>query len=342
MKGHTMRVIGSVGLVFAAVLAQATPVLAQTAAMLPAQHDVKASGAQHTEAMGMVYETLVEQGIQVVADETAVEKKLIEKGLYAECQSASSCAPKIARWLGVDFVASVVVWTEQSAQKRPQSVAVGLITPEGTSHNGAAAVHEGNLREATRQATLKALQERQAKELGWLEVTSEPKGASVELDGKVSGKTPYKRRVALGKHRLKVSLSGHESHTEEVNVQKKGTASAHVTLTEGQEASSDWWWKYGAPITLAGVGLAGLLVLGGVALFATGCDSEYPSGACRDESELDTTSAVIWGSISGALLVVGGGWLVWNLTQDSDDDAGQGTSAQLRLTPTGAFVQGRF
>ncbi|MCB9667377.1 MAG: hypothetical protein H6715_04560 [Myxococcales bacterium] len=38
----------------------------------------------------------------------------------------------------------------------------------------------------------------------------------------------------------------------------------------------------------------------------------------------------------------GGGWLIWNLTQDSDDDAAQGTAGQLRLKPARAYVRGRF
>ena len=221
-----------------------------------------------------------------------------------------------------------------------------LFTPEGQTHNGVAEVRDGNVKEASRQATLKALQDREAKQLGWLVVQSTPTGASVELDGTPSGKTPYKRMVPVGKHTLKLTAQGYSSQTREVSVSTKGTAVTTLTLEPGDSdddgtGSSDWW-KYGAPITVAGVGLAGLLVLGGVAIFGTGCDSEYPSGACQDESELDTTTAVIWGSISGALLVAGGGWLIWNLSEDSDNDAGQGTTAQLRLTPTGVSVQGRF
>ncbi|MCB9708435.1 MAG: PEGA domain-containing protein [Myxococcales bacterium] len=339
-------------LLLCGVWAFALPAMAQTAAMLPAQRDVKASGEQHAEAMGFVYEMLVEQGVHVVADEDEVEKRLLEKGLHRECQSATNCGPKIAQLLGVDFVVSAVVWTDQSYSKRPQSVAVGLVTPEGASHNGAAPVHGGNLREAARQATLKALSDRASKQLGWLVVQSEPMGASVELDGKASGKTPYKRRVAVGSHTLKLRLSGYLSPEQTIKVTRKGTAKATVRLSprgdrgdpsddaDGESGHSSWWWSYGAPITVGAIGLAGLLTLGGVALIATGCDTTYSDGACHNETKLDSTTAWIWGGISGALLLAGGGWLLWNL--NNNDTGTQGSSAQLRLTPMGASVQGRF
>lgn len=60
---------------------------------------------------------------------------------------------QIASLLGVDFVVSTVVWTDQSVQKRPQSVAVGWITSEGQTHNGVSEVRNGNIKEAARGVT---------------------------------------------------------------------------------------------------------------------------------------------------------------------------------------------
>jgi len=51
-----------------------------------------------------------------------------------------------------------------------------------------------------------------------IEVTSDPSGASIKLDGRTSGRTPARIRVTSGDHAVELALSGHATVTRQVSV----------------------------------------------------------------------------------------------------------------------------
>jgi PEGA domain. len=65
-----------------------------------------------------------------------------------------------------------------------------------------------------------------------VEITSEPSGASVYLDGEFAGKTPLSMdRLTLGSHVLEVSCDGYEKKTEFLSVVNQQGISKHFVLT---------------------------------------------------------------------------------------------------------------
>lgn len=211
-----------------------------------------------------------------------------------------------------------------------------LFTPEGQTHNGVAEVRDGNVKEASRQATLKALQDREAKQLGWLVVQSTPTGASVELDGTPSGKTPYKRMVPVGKHTLKLTAPGHSSQTRDVTVSTKGTAITTLQLEPGdsdEDASgskpSEWNYVIGG----------GLAVVGGLAIASFvrtaiedgDCVGDVDAaGVCDKEVQLSPWGWVSLG-VGAAFLAGAGAMFIWQpLRVDITTDGKTTAAIQLR------------
>jgi len=65
---------------------------------------------------------------------------------------------------------------------------------------------------------------------GRLIVESNPKGASITLDGRFLGYTPYDGQVPVGRHTVRLDLAGYQSYTTEVNVTPNKTAKIDVKL----------------------------------------------------------------------------------------------------------------
>ncbi len=68
-------------------------------------------------------------------------------------------------------------------------------------------------------------------QLGGLVINSLPSGASVLLDGQVRGRTPLAISAELGKHQVKIELSGYQSYEVEVMLDPKQSTILDVPLT---------------------------------------------------------------------------------------------------------------
>ena len=86
-----------------------------------------------------------------------------------------------------------------------------------------------------------------------VEVVSTPAGATVQLDGKPQGKTPWKGSVAPGAHELVVELAGHRSARQAFTLEPgQGTWKASPTLTREPVAARVESTPAGAEVRIDG------------------------------------------------------------------------------------------
>ena len=74
---------------------------------------------------------------------------------------------------------------------------------------------------------------------GFLKLTSDPRGATVKVDGRVYGKTPVLLELPAGKHSVSVSKEGFKKSDKRLNIKENTVLRSHVTLKalpEGEEA----------------------------------------------------------------------------------------------------------
>ena len=100
---------------------------------------------------------------------------------------------------------------------------------------------------------------------GKLSVTSTPSGATVEIDGKVFGKTPLKSlSLAVGSHVVKIKYSNYQTTSRRVNISPQQSESITVVLSAGGGSAGGgggpWftsvpgWVTLGVGVVAAGVG----------------------------------------------------------------------------------------
>ncbi|MBC7320998.1 PEGA domain-containing protein [bacterium] len=66
--------------------------------------------------------------------------------------------------------------------------------------------------------------------LGRLVVESKPSGASIFIDGRFLGYTPYTGDVSVGRHSIRLELSGYQTYETTVNITPNKTTKVSVTL----------------------------------------------------------------------------------------------------------------
>lgn len=95
---------------------------------------------------------------------------------------------------------------------------------------------------------------------GKLNVTTEPIGAEVRLNGKEKGKTPYRDEAAAGKHRLELRLEGYKTIKQPVDIVPMESTTLSLTFTRAYPMNP--YKKYGYVSFFTGLGVA---AFGGIA-----------------------------------------------------------------------------
>ena len=143
---------------------------------------------------------------------------------------------------------------------------------------------------------------------GILHVTTEPSGATLLIDEKEQGTTPFKRDAAPNTYSLKLKMEGYETIEDRTTVYSKEETHVHLTLERDYPMNP--YKKYGYVTFFTGVGL---VAFGGL---ATGMSSmkadDYRSaitvsGAKDAESASESWmgGAIAGYTIGGALMVTG-------------------------------------
>jgi hypothetical protein len=186
--------------------------------------------------------------------------------------------------------------------------------PVGTARDACADCRVETLTR-TAEALITALW-REVEPLVTLQVTSNPSGAEVRVDGAVIGTTPLEHGIAPGAHEVAVSHPGYRTVTRRIEPAAAGTQSLEVTLPRGGGGGR------GGMLPWILIGGGGVAVVGGAVLFALDEDVPPldPSGPePKHYFDSGTGGAVLLGA--GAL-IAGGGVVLWFLGRRGDDDGG--------------------
>lgn len=77
---------------------------------------------------------------------------------------------------------------------------------------------------------------------GKLTVSTTPSGATVQLDGRVLGRTPLvDQRIAPGRHELSIELPGHETRRDSIVVEPNGAPNLRFDLKVDHDRSGFWF-----------------------------------------------------------------------------------------------------
>ena len=228
--GRLSPLHAAVALAFAGLVASHSQVEAQSCAMLPPAVPSESSPASpqaRQAAADAVREQLVAAHFTVLSSSDAQRRMVGE--IFQECAQLD-CGNSVVRSLGVDFAVLVTVWAPGGA---PTAVTVALVTLDD-SYGGESTVAEGNVTAAAERALSEAQQRLEAAQMGFLEISSLPTGAEVEIDARPVGTTPIRRLVMRGQRTVRVSLDGYVTVEQTVDV-----APAQVVPVELALASSD-------------------------------------------------------------------------------------------------------
>lgn len=196
-----------------------------------------------------------------------------------------------------------------------------------------------------------------------LTVLSTPDGASVLIDGRAIGQTPFTGELALGRHRVELELPGYRDVGRELTLGPNSARDLNVALdaapppaqAEGARsrpnpASStnerDGERRFGVvPWVVAAGGLVGLGGALGFELARRSDEDDASNPASQLDFKRDTdamqrhqTTARVLAGVGGALLVTGGVLVLFNTRSPAPP------RVALGCTPNGcsASAQGRF
>jgi tetratricopeptide (TPR) repeat protein len=207
-----------------------------------------------------------------------------------------------------------------------------------------------------------------------LSVMSTPEGATVSIDDRPVGVTPWTGDLLPGRHRVELSLRGFEENTLEVELAAHRSQDVSVALVARPDSSGAAPQASPALATTAagpapsrddrsgessgGLGIwpwvtlgAGGVALGGALTFellrrgsesdAKADDTQVGYKEKLDQMESQQTMARILGGVGGALVIAGGVLVVLDLGSAKEN---QSTGLAITPTPGGAFAtaSGRF
>lgn len=156
--------------------------------------------------------------------------------------------------------------------------------------------------------------------VGYIDVTSEPVGATVLVDGKTAGTTPVRGfEVPVGKHTVSVSTEGFVGQERTITTVKGKTESIELTLSPTsetlaarQEEAGAKRETFGKVLRWSGVAVAAV-GLGATTYFWLNADSKYDEYSSSTDSDGaaalwdETESSATYGNVSA---IVGGVGLV--------------------------------
>ncbi|MGF1466159.1 MAG: PEGA domain-containing protein [Sandaracinaceae bacterium] len=281
------------------VAAPASAAAQRSALLLP---DRPASGPA-AEARGGVLEVLAERGI-----------RLLPTPEGPPCRD-----PRCARALAASTGAEVVLLVEVDAGE----VSVRAAFLGGALRALRAEVGEGGPGPAAGLLVEELLAADLARPRGFLVVRTVPSGLPVSIDGRPAGRSPLRRMVAPGLHRVGTVAPAGTERAVEVEVWSRREASAVLDTTatpaEGEGAAPE---GRAAPVTRSEPSpwnyvLAGGLALGGIGALISPLATLAQNGRCVTEIlDVGCTEKVRFGARSAVLLAVGSALLVTGVLID--------------------------
>ncbi|HEY6081191.1 MAG TPA: PEGA domain-containing protein [Polyangiaceae bacterium] len=195
-----------------------------------------------------------------------------------------------------------------------------------------------------------------------ISIFSTPTGASVLIDGRPAGVTPFTSDLKPGKHRIQLELAGYEPTVSEALLEASAPLELNLTLPRdttptttlrvssdpeqpgGEPAAREGGRRFGpVPWLVLGAGAASLGVAAGFELArradeddARAATSQLEFKAELDSMERHQTTARVFAGVGAGLLVTGGVMLALN--RRVDGSARDSAAPQLEASPRLGFV----
>lgn len=155
----------------------------------------------------------------------------------------------------------------------------------------------------------------------FIEVTTEPPGAAVSIDGVQLGPSGQKFPAHAGRHRVLVQLSGYRDADEQVEVSDGESKRVALKLEKLGGEGGGKPAHHGPPRvvqwSLIGGGVA-LAIAGSLYSYSTALDSAPPADQPRDSKWLYNGKGLAVAGIGGAVAVGGLVWLLLTPRSDSE------------------------
>lgn len=244
-------------------------------------------------------ESLAAQNAVLISPETQADLLQRNPDLVA-CLNQASCQEKLAQLASAQFVlrlsvrsiagtaapattgARAAAETGFAFSAKLLDVDVGQVSVQASQ-----TCPDCNLRRAITQITditQELFRQASSRPRGTLEIDSEPVGATVQIDGRTLGTTPYRRDTFVGQHEVLLSKPGYGLHTGSVQIVEGDTAKLSATLIQTVIPVSPYVRvRKIAKWTLFGVGLASTFL--GATLLAAGASRPL----CADVSPASMT-----------------------------------------------------
>lgn len=157
----------------------------------------------------VVADELADQQHRVLGPVEAVSK--VPRDQRVAC-SGGDCAEVYRRAHGAVAAVTVRVYRTRAGVGPATSFQVGIQPQPGLEYAAGGSVDE-SLKESVRDAIREALRAYRRGAGPWLSVTGAPKGAAIDVDGRVVGVLPTLVAVSVGSHRVTVKAEGFEQQT---------------------------------------------------------------------------------------------------------------------------------
>ncbi|MBN1652851.1 MAG: PEGA domain-containing protein [Deltaproteobacteria bacterium] len=285
-----------------------------TVALLQPGGDVEPLGLEQTIVTAALDALRSMSYLAIAPEQVAEELKLVGD---ASCLVPKGCdQAKVLDVLGVDAVASVVVWLDEEG-KRPNHVIVKITRPANWGV-GEVRIEDRGLNHAVGVAVAEALRDTQVRHHVMLRVEATPENARVEIDHRRVGDAPAVLEIAPGRRVITVSADGYQTESNYVDVPANVTGAYiyKISLSQSREhsprleaadslrgdplldnpspASSPWNYVIGS----------GLLVAS-AALLTPALINAVNDGDCYEKDEFGRCNRYLFGVQSTLLMLAG-------------------------------------
>jgi hypothetical protein len=321
-------------------------------ALLRPGGDVEALGLEQTTIEAAINALHSMRYLAIGPEQVAEELKLVGRG---SCNVLGACErTEVLEALGVDAVASVVVWLDEDG-KRPNHVFVNLTRPANWGE-GEVTIGNQGLDGAVSHAIALALKDTLVRHHVVLRVEAMPDEAQVEIDHRGVGKAPAEVKVVPGKRVVTVSAKGYETVSSYVDVPpstlgryiykiKLAQSSKHASgldqskIERDIDLSIDRFDRFASTWNYI---IASGLFVGSAALLTPALINAINDGDCYEEDAYGRCNRYVFG-VQSTLLMLGGvfalgGGLAFILFEPIKDDP----SVSIQAKPTSIAVTGEF
>lgn len=285
-------------------------------------------------------------------EQVAEELRLVGRGL---CNVLGACdRAEVLEALGVDAVASVVVWLDEDG-KRPNHVFVNLTRPANWGE-GEVTIGTLGLDRAVSNAIALALEDTLIRHHVVLRVEASPDSAQVEIDHRGVGKAPAEVKVVPGKRVVTVSAKGYETVSNYVDIPAStvGRYIYKIKLAENvkPEAGLDRMHaqsdinlsidRFDASPSPWNTVIASGLFVASAALLTPALFTAIKDGDCAEQDEYGRCNRYVFGVQSTLFMLSGvfalGGGLAFLLFEPIKVS----TNTKVQVKPTSIALTGEF